>query len=173
MKSSINKSVKNRPLRQNARGGTVHATASIVGIPKKWLWHYNTLQTLRNRVLGAHHNKLDDVADHIELHSMSVADSATDEFDHELALAALSNLQDALFEIDQALSRIQKGSYGVCEESGKPIAAARLRAIPWTRYSREAEAQLERDQLVPRPSLGLLRSVREFSGKTVRAASRR
>ena len=38
-----------------------------------------------------------------------------------------------LTAIEEALSRIDKGSYGVCRDCGEPIAEARLRAIPWTR----------------------------------------
>lgn len=168
MKNSKNKSVRNQRRYQNARRGTVLAAPSADRIPKKWLWHRNTLRTLRDRLLRAQENKLNDVADRIEPHSMSVADSASDEFDHELALAAVSKFQDALFEIDEALSRIDNGSYGVCEETGRPIAAARLKAIPWTRFSKEAEAQLERNQLIRKPSLGVLRSIREFSGQAVK-----
>ena len=46
-------------------------------------------------------------------------------------------LRMQLVEIEQALSRIDNGTYGVCEETEEPIEAERLRAIPWTRLSIE------------------------------------
>lgn len=52
-------------------------------------------------------------------------------------LATQTRLNELLFEIDSALSRIDNGNYGVCEETDEPIEAARLRAIPWTRLSIE------------------------------------
>jgi RNA polymerase-binding transcription factor DksA len=55
----------------------------------------------------------------------------------------LSTYQDWLVEVQQALSRIEQGTYGVCESTGKPIPPERLRAQPWARFTREAEEQLE------------------------------
>lgn len=91
---------------------------------------------------------------------MDPADSATDELDHNLALAALNSKQDVLQEIAAAIRRIQSGTYGVCEATGKPIPAARLKAIPWTRFRREVEALLEQNGEIRRPQLGALSSVR-------------
>jgi RNA polymerase-binding transcription factor DksA len=50
--------------------------------------------------------------------------------------------QEALYEIDAALKRIEDGTYGICELTGKPIPWERLEAIPWTRFSLEAQNQL-------------------------------
>jgi hypothetical protein len=49
---------------------------------------------------------------------------------------------DALYEVEAALSRIKDGSYGICEMTGKPVPAERLRAVPWTRYCRTAAEEL-------------------------------
>ena len=46
-------------------------------------------------------------------------------------------LRQQLFEIEQALSRIEIGTFGVCEETEEQIEPERLRAIPWTRLSIE------------------------------------
>src|SRR6202008_4695139 len=75
---------------------------------------------------------------------MHQADAGSDAYDRDFALSLLSQEQDALYEIEQALKRIQHGSYGVCEMSGKPIAHARLEAIPFARYTVECQAQLEK-----------------------------
>lgn len=52
-------------------------------------------------------------------------------------LATQQNIQKMLLEIEMALSRIEKGTYGICEETEEPIEIDRLRAIPWTRLSIE------------------------------------
>ena len=50
---------------------------------------------------------------------MHQADAGSDAYDRDFALSLLSQEQDALYEIDQALKRIELGTYGVCEMSGK------------------------------------------------------
>jgi len=56
-------------------------------------------------------------------------------------LSLLSSDQDAVYEIEEALKRIEKKTYGVCELTGKNIPRHRLEAIPWTRFTVEAQAQ--------------------------------
>ncbi len=51
--------------------------------------------------------------------------------------------EDILREIDAALERVETGTYGICEESGKRITKARLRAIPYTRYCVESAEKME------------------------------
>jgi len=75
---------------------------------------------------------------------MHQADAGSDAYDRDFALSLLSQEQDALYEIEQALGRIELGSYGVCEMTGKPIAHARLEAIPFARYTVECQSQLEK-----------------------------
>jgi RNA polymerase-binding transcription factor DksA len=139
--------------------------ASLVESPRgrinsKWAWHHYVLLTLRERLLQDRREQLADAAQPLEPHSLNHADSATDEFDHNLALAALCMKQDALREIEAAINRIHNGAYGFCEETGKPIPAARLKAIPWTRFTREVEARHEIEGSRRPPRLGALGSVR-------------
>jgi RNA polymerase-binding transcription factor DksA len=130
-------------------------------INRKWAVNYRVLQDLRDRLLKERTDQLKQAAEPLEPHSLNLADSATDEFDHGLALSRLSAEQDALFEIEAALHRIQSGTYGVCEETGKPIAKERLQAIPWTRFAKEVAARLENEGAIRRSHLGALGSVRE------------
>jgi RNA polymerase-binding transcription factor DksA len=88
-----------------------------------------------------------------------MADSGTDNFDRDFALSLLSSDQDAVYEIEEALKRIEKDTYGVCELTGKPIPRQRLEAIPWTRFTVEAQAQLERDGALRQRRLGALGTV--------------
>jgi RNA polymerase-binding transcription factor DksA len=75
---------------------------------------------------------------------MHQADRGSDAYDRDFALSLLSQEQDALYEIDQALKRIDLGTYGVCEMSGKSIPHARLEAIPFARFTVECQSQLEK-----------------------------
>lgn len=81
---------------------------------------------------------------------MHQADAGSDAYDRDFALSLLSQEQDALYEIDQALKRIEQGTYGVCEMSGKPISHARLEAIPFARFTVECQSQLEKQNKASR-----------------------
>ena len=81
---------------------------------------------------------------------MHQADAGSDAYDRDFALSLLSQEQDALYEIDQALKRIELGTYGICEMSGKPIPHARLEAIPFARFTVECQSQLEKQNKMSR-----------------------
>src|SRR5260370_20281126 len=81
---------------------------------------------------------------------MHQADAGSDAYDRDFALRLLSQEQDALYEIDQALKRIELGTYGICEMSGKPIMHARLEAIPFARFTVECQSQLEKQNKASR-----------------------
>jgi len=81
---------------------------------------------------------------------MHQADAGSDAYDRDFALSLLSQEQDALYEIDQALKRIELGTYGVCEMSGKSIPKARLEAIPFARFTVECQSQLEKQNKASR-----------------------
>jgi DnaK suppressor protein len=81
---------------------------------------------------------------------MHQADAGSDAYDRDFALSLLSQEQDALYEIDQALKRIELGTYGICEMSGKSIPRARLEAIPFARFTVECQSQLEKQSKASR-----------------------
>ena len=81
---------------------------------------------------------------------MHQADAGSDAYDRDFALSLLSQEQDALYEIDQALKRIELGTYGICEMSGKAISHARLEAIPFARFTVECQSQLEKQNKASR-----------------------
>lgn len=76
---------------------------------------------------------------------MHQADAGSDAYDRDFALSMLSKEQDALYEIEEALRRVDAGTYGTCEMSGKKIPQLRLEAIPFARYTVECQAQLEKE----------------------------
>lgn len=63
-----------------------------------------------------------------------MADLGSDNWEQELNLGLLASEQETVREIDNALRRIQDGTFGVCLATQKPIGLARLRAKPWARY---------------------------------------
>jgi RNA polymerase-binding transcription factor DksA len=73
------------------------------------------------------------------------ADAGSDAYEKDFALSLLSQEQDALYEIEEALKRIELGTYGVCEMSGKSIPHARLEAIPFARFTVECQQALEKE----------------------------
>jgi len=72
-------------------------------------------------------------------------DAGSDAYDRDFALSVLAKEQDALYEIEQALRRIQSGNYGICEISARKIPQARLEAIPFARLTVECQAQWEKE----------------------------
>jgi DnaK suppressor protein len=81
---------------------------------------------------------------------MHQADAGSDAYDRDFALSLLSQEQDALYEIEEALKRVDAGTYGVCEMSGEKIAQARLEALPFARYTVECQAQIEKQRRINR-----------------------
>ena len=132
------------------------------GKPKvkpEWQKYYDTLLDLRERLLNQMNGLAKESAEEMASYSLHMADSGTDNFDRDFALSLLSSDQDAIYEIEEALKRIEKNTYGVCELTQKPIPKARLDAIPWTRFTVEAQAQLEREGALRQRKLGQLGTV--------------
>jgi RNA polymerase-binding transcription factor DksA len=114
---------------------------------------------LRDRLANQMDGLAKETTEQLPGYSLHMADSGTDNFDRDFALSLLSSDQDAIYEIEEALKRIEKHTYGICELTGKPIPKARLEAIPWTRFTVEAQAQLERDGVLRQRRLGALGTV--------------
>jgi len=72
-----------------------------------------------------------------------MADLGSDTWEQELTLGLIENERGLIREIDEALSRIEDHTYGICIATGKPIAKARLRAKPWAKYCIEHARKLE------------------------------
>lgn len=123
-------------------------------VPAEWKGYYQSLVDLRNHLregLDLHTEETlkrsakDDSGD-LSGYGQHMADAGTDAFDRDFALSLVSSEQEALYEIEKAIERIYKGTYGRCEITGEPIAAERLEAVPFTRYSLEGQRELERNR---------------------------
>jgi len=128
-------------------------------IKSEWQKYYQHLIELRDQLRRQMDGLAQESAQELAGYSLHMADSGTDNFDRDFALSLLSSDQDAVYEIEEALKRIEKKTYGVCELTGKNIPRARLEAIPWTRFTVEAQAQLEKDGALKSRRLGQLGSI--------------
>jgi DnaK suppressor protein len=128
-------------------------------IKPEWTKYYSILLDLRERLLQQMDGLAKESAEQLPGYSLHMADSGTDNFDRDFALSLLSSDQDAIYEIEEALKRIEKNTYGICELTGKQIPRARLSAIPWTRFTVEAQAQLEREGALRQRRLGSLGTI--------------
>ncbi|WP_269716391.1 RNA polymerase-binding protein DksA [Caulobacter sp. NIBR2454] len=79
-----------------------------------------------------------------------LADRASSETDRALELRTRDRQRKLISKIDEALRRIEDGSYGYCEETGEPIGLARLEARPVATLSLEAQERHERRERVHR-----------------------
>lgn len=166
------KAIKKAPVRNKAHEPT--SAAAILGRPlvtrarvehgpkkvkAEWQKYYDRLLELREQLMRQMNGLAKESAQEIAGYSLHMADSGTDNFDRDFALSLLSSDQDAVYEIEEALKRIERHTYGVCELTGKAIPKARLEAIPWARFTVQAQAQLEREGALRQRRLGTLGTV--------------
>lgn len=79
-----------------------------------------------------------------------LVDRANSAYNREFLFSLSNTERQQMMEIDEALARMDAGSYGFCQHSGKPIAIERLKAVPWARYSIEYQELAEKGLLEDR-----------------------
>ncbi|MFA6636418.1 MAG: TraR/DksA family transcriptional regulator [Candidatus Omnitrophota bacterium] len=122
-------------------------------LTKKELKQYkDTLLVQREKISGEvgrltkdylRKNSMDSSGD-ISSHPFHMADAASGSFDTEFNIGLASSEQELLYQIDQALKRIEDGTFGNCEECGAPISKNRLKAVPFARYCIKHQESQER-----------------------------
>lgn len=98
---------------------------------------------LVGRVTGLEDEALRSSGGNLSNMPLHPADIGTDTFDQDFALGMAASDRGLLQELDEALERIEKRTYGVCQMTGKPIPKARLDAKPWAKYTVEAARLVE------------------------------
>jgi RNA polymerase-binding transcription factor DksA len=98
--------------------------------------------TMENEALMGQSGSLSHLPQHM-------AEQGSDAYGQSLSLDLAAADRRLIREIDDALARIEAGTYGICELTGKPIRAERLEELPWARYSIEAARELERRSTMP------------------------
>ena len=92
----------------------------------------------------------------ISAHSTHMADQGTDNFDRELALNLASSRQESLYDIEDAIRRVDEGTYGACETCGGAIELPRLKALPFAKKCMSCQNAAERGRTKYRPFGGTL-----------------
>jgi RNA polymerase-binding transcription factor DksA len=125
----------------------------------KWGKQKQLLLGLRDRLTDQRNGLAKESAKEMESYGVHMADSGTDNFDRDFNLSLLSADQDVIYEIEEALKRIERGTYGMCEITGKAIPQTRLNAIPWARFRVDAQSELEQHGILQNRSLGQLGTI--------------
>ena len=140
---------KKRTARSNSSDVAVKTQLSLkTSLNAKQLPDYrDRLMKYRARLLvdlsAIEKEALDSNADisHMPIH---MADVGSDAYEQDLKLGMAASERTRINDIEEALVRIRKKTYGVCQVTGTVIPEARLRAKPWAKYTREAAEKIER-----------------------------
>ena len=104
------------------------------------------LLNMRKSLLGEIRNNVKEESDYLKAPATGdIYDLASSERERELALLLGDRDREKLAEIDEALRRIEDGSYGYCEECGEKIGIGRLKAMPFTQLCVECKSKLEKE----------------------------
>ncbi|MBI3319440.1 MAG: TraR/DksA C4-type zinc finger protein [Candidatus Omnitrophica bacterium] len=68
----------------------------------------------------------------LSAYTVHLADMSADTYERELVMDLASSEQEVLYQIDEALKRLEEGAYGVCQQCSRPISLSRLKAVPYT-----------------------------------------
>ncbi|MDR2778838.1 MAG: TraR/DksA C4-type zinc finger protein [Puniceicoccales bacterium] len=119
-------------------------------IPQKYRKYYKLLLKLKDD-LKKELSKLtsNNLAISVGDAKQDVVDHEIESFNSEFAIALMSNEQEALTEVEEAIQRIYNGTYGICELTGKPIEPQRLFAVPFARFSIEGQIEKEKEKNKP------------------------
>ena len=86
-----------------------------------------------------------DSAGDISAHTLHLADVATDNYERDFNLGLVSEERKMLFEVDEALKRVEDKSYGICQMCNKPVSKSRLKAILYARHCKKCQEKLEKE----------------------------
>jgi len=120
------------------------------GLNAKQLEHFRDLLLARRRELVGDMGSMEREAlrtsgtSNLSNLPIHMADMGTDNYEQEFTLGLMEKDRNLLRDINSALAKIQSGTFGLCEATGKPISPARLEARPWARFSIEHARSLER-----------------------------
>jgi RNA polymerase-binding protein DksA len=85
-----------------------------------------------------------DASGDISGYTYHMADMATDTYDREFSLGLASNERKLLYELDDALKKIEDGTFGICEECKSLITKTRLKAVPYARLCVKCQEKREK-----------------------------
>ena len=121
------------------------------------------------------HEKLRSLREGIPMETPDVRDAeeqSVDDFVREVDLALMQMKTETLKKIDQAIFRLDEGTYGRCQDCDAEIPPARLRALPFAALCRDCQAEAETNVRAQRETKAFERLQRELANVTLRAGAR-
>ena len=133
--------------------------APKTGVPRKKALSVQDMSDFKEMLLGKRRELLRNVTDiengalrknrqdasgDLSMMPVHMADLGTDNYEQEFALDLMDSERKVLLEIDEALTRIEDKTYGICLGTQAQISVARLKAKPWSRYCIEHARDLEK-----------------------------
>ena len=109
-------------------------------IPRRWADHYERLCDERDRLLARDCSTPESFSTKPD----ELADAGAAETIQGMTLVSAAATKEVLHEVLDALRRMERGTYGICEITGEPIEETRLEAIPWARFSYAGQDDLEK-----------------------------
>jgi DnaK suppressor protein len=121
------------------------------------------------------HDKLRSLRESLPAETKDVRDAeeqSVDDFVQEVDLALMQMKSDTLKKIDQAILRLEDGSYGRCQECEQEISEARLRALPFAVLCRDCQERAENEVKYEREAKAFARLQKELANVTLRVGTR-
>jgi DnaK suppressor protein len=129
---------------------------NLAGLTPKELEHFRQLLLDKRRELVGDMSSMEREAlrsttgSNLSNLPVHMADMGTDNYEQEFTLGLVEKERHLVRDINRALAKIQDGSYGICEGTGKPIGKPRLEVQPWAKHSIEYARQMERNLMMRR-----------------------
>ena len=107
------------------------------------------LQGIREGIQREQEEGSSDTGGELSSFDQHPGDSGTETFEMEKNVSLLEQVDDELAEVEAAVQRLDRGTYGTCQACGRPIGDDRLEALPATRFCVEDQAKAERESGFP------------------------
>jgi RNA polymerase-binding transcription factor DksA len=109
------------------------------------------LQGIRDGIQREQDEAVSDTAGELSSFDQHPGDSGSETFEMEKNVSLLEQVDDELLEVEVAVQRLERGTYGTCQACGRPIGEERLEAMPAARFCVEDQAKAERQGGFPGP----------------------
>ena len=109
------------------------------------------LQGIREGIQREQDDAISEAGNELSSFDQHPGDSGTETFEMEKNVSLLEQVDDELLEVEGAVQRLERGTYGTCQVCGRPIGDERLEAMPATRFCVEDQAKAEREGGFPGP----------------------
>jgi len=109
------------------------------------------LQGIRDGIQREQDEAVSETGGELSSFDQHPGDSGTETFEMEKNVSLLEQVDDELMEVEAAIQRLERGTYGTCQACGRPIGDERLEAMPATRFCVEDQAKAERQGGFPGP----------------------